>query len=124
MEFPFKWDFIYEDDDASPNENHTKKHPTWQGEAAARDDGGQRVTGVGAECPDDWLVSAGGAALRSAMVMFTRTTMIREGGLKRDRSAVGAALCCPTVALRRSSPRHPTRDVASRRVRVRSDDAP
>ena len=79
---------------------------------------------IGAECPNDWLASAGGAALRSAMVMFTRTTMIREGGLKKDRSAVGAALCCPTVALRRSSPRHPTRDVASRRVRVRLDDAP
>ena len=96
MGFPFKWHFIYEDDDASPNENHTKKHPIWQGEATAQDDGGQRRAGLGAECPDDWLASAGGAALRSAMVMFTRTTMIREGGPKRDRSAVGAALCCPT----------------------------
>ena len=54
--------------------------------------------------------------------MFTRTTMIREGGLKRDRSAVGAALCCPTVAVGRSSPRQPTRDVAPRRVRMRADD--
>ena len=78
---------------------------------------------IGAECPNDRLASAGGAALRSAMVMFTRTTMIREGGLKRDQSAVGAALCCPTVAVRRSSPRHPTRDVAPRRVRARADDA-
>ena len=69
MGFPFKWHFIYEDDDASPNENHTKQHPTWQGEAAARDDGGQRRTGVGAECPDGWLASAGGAALRSAISM-------------------------------------------------------
>ena len=124
MGFPFKWNFVYGDNDASPNENHTKKHPTWQGEAAARDDGGQRRTGVGAEwCPGGWSASAGGAALRSAMVMFPRTTMIREGGLKRDRSAVGAALCCPTVAVRRPSPRHPTCDVAPRRVRACADDA-
>ena len=99
----------------------TPKNPTWQGEAAARDDGGQRRTGIGAECPGDWFASAGGVALRSAMAMFTRTTMIREGGLKRDRSAVGAALCCPTVAVRRFGPHHPTRDVAPRRVRVCAD---
>ena len=112
-----------EDDDASQNENHTKKYPTWPDEAAARADGGQRRTGVGAECPGGWLASAGGAALRSAMIMFTRTTTIREGGLKRDRSDVGAALCCPTVAVRRSGPRHPTRDIVPRRVRARADDA-
>ena len=48
--------------------------------------------------------------------------MFREGGLKRDRNTVGAALCCPTVAVRRSSSHHPTRDVAPRRVRVCADD--
>ena len=62
-------------------------------------------------------------ALRSAMAMFTRTTLIREGGPKRDQSAVGAALCCLAMAVRRPSPHHPTRDVVPRRVRVRADDA-
>ena len=86
--------------------------------ARPRDDGGQKTENEGrcGECPGDWLASAGGAALRSAMVMF------REGGLKRDRNTVGAALCCPTtVAVRRSSSHHPTRDVAPRRVRVCAD---
>ena len=45
--------FSYEDDNASLNENHTKKKTPLQGEAAARDDGGQR-TGV-AERPGDWI---------------------------------------------------------------------
>ena len=124
MGFPFKWILFMKMTTRArmkttpKNIRHGKARPRRR--ETTEDRGGR---GCGAECPGDWLASAGGAALRSAMVMFTRTTMIREGGLKRDRSAVGAALCCPTVAVRRSSPRHPTRDVAPRRVRVRADDA-
>ena len=97
--------FLYGDDNASPNEIHTKKNPTWQGEAAARDDGGQR-TGV-AERPGDWSPDDdAGEATRDYCSHDSETSL---GGRPRERppSAVGAdaALCCPTVTVGRSRSR-------------------
>ena len=59
----------------------TPKNPTWQGEAAARDDGGQR-TGV-AERPGDWIPDDdAGEATRDQCSHGSKNSL---GGRPRER---------------------------------------